>query len=326
MPEALASALAELTRHDIGCCFQSEPLSRYSRWRIGGPADLLVEPSTIAQVQCALKAVRKLGLPCVTIGNGSNLLFDDEGVRGVVLKIGRLLSTVSIRGTLVTVDAGIFVPRLVRQLAKAGLSGLEHAIGIPGTLGGLIVMNGGSMQRSIGTNIERVWAVTPEGTIVEYSSNYCRFSYRSSAFQNAGNVVVRADIRTSLGNKQSMHSEMLQTLRARRKKFPLKQPNCGSVFVSDPILYASAGPPGQMIESCGLKGVAIGDAMISERHANFIVNRGKARSEDVLNLIKLIRKTVQQRTGVLLSAEVQYVSQEAKLMPAHEMSLERTNE
>ena len=310
--------LRELTQHNIGQYGFSVPLRDHSTWRIGGSADLLVVPHSVEQVQALMRALNRLSIPFVVIGDGSNILFDDAGVRGVVVKIGRHLSRFEISGVWITAEAGIFVPRLVRQIGGAGLTGWEHAIGIPGTVGGLVLMNGGSMQKSVGNMVDRVWAVNRSGALVEFAHTDCKFEYRCSALQDRGNIIVRVRLQGIPGDSHSIRKEMLRILRTRRSKFPMKLPNCGSVFLSDPAMYAAVGAPGKIIEQCGLKGYRVGDAMIPQLHANFIVNLGTARSVDVLSIIQQVRKTVQERTGVLLMCEVRYISPECRVMPAHE--------
>jgi len=312
--------LRGLTRHDIGQYGFAVPLRDHSWWRIGGPADLLVEPHSIGQAQTLMRELHRLSLPFVVIGGGSNILFDDAGARGVVVKIGHHLSHVEMNGQWITAEAGVFVPRLIRQIGKAGLTGLEHAIGIPGTLGGLVLMNGGSMRQNVGNRVDKVWAVDREGALLELDHVDCRFEYRCSALQTMDVAVVRVRLRGDLGDPRSIRKAMLGILRTRRQKFPLKLPNCGSVFLSDPALHATLGAPGKIIEQCGLKGYRIGDAMISRLHANFIVNLGSARSADVLSIIHEVRKVARERTGYPLMCEVRYLSPDCRLMPAHEVA------
>jgi len=313
----MRDTLQNLVKLDIGACSFDAPLSHHSWWQIGGPADLLVEPGSIEQVQTLMRELDRLALPYVVIGDASNLLFDDQGVRGVVIKIGRSLSQWAIQDQWVTAEAGAFVPRLVRRIGGAGLSGLEHAIGIPGTLGGLVLMNGGSMRQGVGSHVDRVWAVDREGVLKEYDHAACSFAYRHSALQMEKVVVVRVRLHCSQGDKKAIRREMLDILRSRRYKFPLKLPNCGSVFISDPAMYTIVGPPGKIIEDAGFKGYRVGDAMIPAIHANFIVNLGAASSEDVLAIIRTVRLTVFQRTGFWLQCEVRYVSPDCRVMPAH---------
>jgi UDP-N-acetylmuramate dehydrogenase len=302
--------LVELSKLDVGLCTFAVPLKECGWWRIGGPADLLVEPGSGEQLQTLLSALKRLDLTHVIIGDGSNILFDDKGFRGVVIRIGRRMSSVAVQGTDVVAGAGCFVPRLVSRLGRSGLSGLEHAVGIPGTLGGLVSMNGGSQRKSIGSNIVMVWTVDAIGVVKQYSREECQFAYRKSAFQQNNEVIYMVRLSLNVGNKDDIRTEMLGVLRSRRNKFPLKLPNCGSVFVSNPEMYDSVGPPGEVIEKCGLKGFRVGGAMVSEDHANFIVNIENASSVDVLKLIEHVNRRVFEKYGCLLKTEIKYICAE----------------
>ena len=283
------------------------PLSTCSTWRIGGPADFLVEPSSWEQVALVLRHASENGIPAIIIGKGSNLLFDDAGFRGIAIKIGRKLSRLTISGTTVQAESGISASRLARAVGLNGLSGLEHIVGIPGTLGGLVVMNGGSQRKAIGDTIIEVKTMDRKGNWRTLRCEECGFSYRQSRFQDENCVITGATIELVSGQRDHIMAEMLQILRDRRKKFPITMPNCGSVFKSDPQLYKTFGTPGKIIEGVGLKGASIGDAIVCERHANFIVNKANARAKDVIMLIKLIRDRVVLRTGLTLECEVQFV-------------------
>jgi len=254
----------------------------------------------------------------MVIGQGTNLLFDDSGLRGIVLKIGESLSRVEIADNRIVAEAGAWVPGLARKAMLFGLAGLEHTIGIPGTLGGLVLMNGGSQRKGIGENVRRVWVVDPDGKQLELSREECAFEYRKSALQGTGAVVVKAELECERQPSQRIRKMMLEDLRERRRKFPRKQPNCGSVFLSTSEMHASVGPPGKVIEDAGLKGARIGKAEVSHQHANFIVNLGGATSKDVLSLIAHIRKVVHERIGFDLCCEVRYVSPTGDIIPAHQ--------
>lgn len=308
--------IEELTALDIGTITPNAFLREHSWWRIGGPADLLIEPHNVSQVQMALVALRRMEIPYVVMGAGSNLLFDDSGVRGAVIKIGSSLSDFSIDGVIVKAKAGVFVPRLVRSLGKAGLSGLEHAIGIPGTLGGLIAMNGGSQRNSIGASVSRVTVLMDDGRFCQFDNAACAFAYRTSAFLGNRAIIVGAELSLRQGDPEAIRTEMLALLRSRRKKFPLKHRSCGSVFLSDPAIYDEYGPPGFLIEKCGYKGLQIGKARIPELHANFVVNLGGARSSDVVAIIKTVKRGVRERIGCDLQCEVQYVTPDCRIVPA----------
>lgn len=309
--------LEELAALEIGRQLFDESLAAHNSWQIGGHADLLVEPVTVGHVATVVAFARSHGLPLLVIGQGTNLLFDDNGLRGVVLKLGQNFSRIGVEGNRLTAEAGAWVPGLARRAMQAGLAGLEHTIGIPGTLGGLVLMNGGSQRKGIGENVRRVWVIDRNGQQQELSREECRFSYRHSALQGTDAVVVRAELECTRSEPKRIRRAMLEDLRERRRKFPRKQPNCGSVFLSTSEMHASVGPPGRIIEEAGLKGTRIGQAEVSPQHANFIVNRGGATSKDVLNLIAHIRKVVYDRIGFDLCCEVRYVDSGGQIMAAH---------
>jgi UDP-N-acetylmuramate dehydrogenase len=308
--------LARLAGLGIGSYQFDADLAGHSSWQIGGPADLLIEPDNIDQVATVVRFARQQGFPLLVIGQGTNLLFDDAGLRGIVMKLGTRLARLEIDGKRILAESGVWIPALARRAMQAGLTGLEHTIGIPGTLGGLILMNGGSHRRGIGENVRRVWIVDCLGQQRTLTREECRFGYRQSALQGTGAVIVKAELEFEAADPRQIRREMLADLRERRGKFPRKLPNCGSVFLSTAQMHATVGPPGRIIEDAGLKGMRIGQAEVSQRHANFIINLGGSTSKDVLALIKLIRQTVLNKIGFDLRCEVRYVSPQAEVMPA----------
>lgn len=313
--------LAQLAEAVSCACVFDALLAEHNSWKIGGPADLLVKPENADQVASVVRFANHHRIPLVVIGEGTNLLFDDAGLRGIVLKLGHNFSHVAVRGNNITAEAGAWVPGLARRAMLAGLTGLEHTIGIPGTIGGLVLMNGGSQRRGIGDNVRRVWVVDRAGEQVELSREECSFSYRQSALQGTGAVVVKVELECERKQSQQIRRLMLDDLRERRCKFPRKEPNCGSVFLSTNKMHASVGPPGKIIEDAGLKGMRIGNAEVSRQHANFIVNRNGATSQDVLSLIAHIRKVVHEKIGFELCCEVRYVSPDGEIMPAHRANI-----
>lgn len=316
--EPYTRQIEQLVKADIGRYWFSASLAAHSSWQIGGPVDLLVEPETVAQVAAVVYFAHCHKIPLLVIGQGTNLLFDDSGLRGIVIKLGHNLSRVEINHNRIVAEAGAWVPGLARKAMLAGLAGLEHIIGIPGTLGGLVLMNGGSQRKGIGDNVRRVWIVDQAGKQMELSRQECEFAYRQSALQGTGAVVVKVELECERYDPRHIRKMMLEDLRERRRKFPRKQPNCGSVFLSTGEMHATVGPPGRIIEDAGLKGTRIGNAEVSHQHANFIVNRGGATSEDILNLIDYVRSVVKKRIGFELRCEVRYVSPLGKIMPAHQ--------
>lgn len=294
-------------------------LSRTSRWKIGGVADGIVCPHSTEALQAVMKLTYERELPVSVIGLTSNLLFAQDGIRALVIHVGNPMSRCVINGNRVHSQAGIWVPGFARRVARAGLSGVEHMAGIPGTLGGLLCMNGGSQQKGVGDHLVSVTTVDQAGNRHIFNRAQCHFAYRRSLFQSNQQIITDAEFEYApAADPRNTRQQMKRILEERRRKFPQKQPNCGSVFVSNPALYKCLGPPGAVIEQCGLKGLVRGDAEISSRHANFIVNRGSATTADVLYLIEHIRRTVQQQTGFELLAEVKYVDTLGRMRPAHE--------
>jgi UDP-N-acetylmuramate dehydrogenase len=301
-----------------GCVKTNFSLKQIARWNIGGIADCFVEPENPGQVGRIVKYCNDQGLPWLAVGYGSNLLFDDAGFKGVIIQLAGKLSACLIDGRRVRAQAGIWVPKLAWMLGKRGLTGIEHAIGIPGTLGGLVIMNGGSLHKGIGMNIEYVTVLDSEGNQKILNKSDCGFSYRYSVLQDAKNIVLEAELSLARRDKAQVRKEMLSILRSRRNKFPLKLPNCGSVFLNNPKIHEKVGPPGKIIEEAGLKGVKIGGAQVSTLHANFIVNLGTASSNDVLRLVSLIRARVFENTNYSMDCEIHYVSPAGSVKPLHE--------
>jgi UDP-N-acetylmuramate dehydrogenase len=317
MTDTIQSAANDLHALDVGRVSCDESLKHHCTWQIGGDAAVLVRPENIRQLSNVMSYLHRNGLNGVTIGDGSNLLFADAGVDSVVIKMGRSFSQSHIHGDRIIAQAGIAAPRLARLAAAGGLSGLERTAGIPGTLGGLVAMNGGSLGCSIGDLVQSVRCVDRTGEIVELQAKACEFSYRSSLFLDGDLTVAEVVLELERKNPNDIRSQTLEILRDRRRKFPRRFPNCGSVFKRNKDLFETDGPPGKVIEDCGLKGVSVGDAQISTQHANFIINNGDARASDVLALIEIIRNRVFGKTGVCLSCEVRYVDEKGKILPAH---------
>lgn len=296
-------------------------LASVSRWKIGGVADCVVCPRSTAALQQTLLAARDTGVPVAVIGLTTNLLFAQEGIRALVIHLGQDFAGLSITGSRVWAQAGVWVPRFARLLAQAGLTGGEHLAGIPGTLGGLVCMNGGTQRKGIGEQLVSVTALDLDGTVHTYGHEQCGFAYRTSIFQRNRQIITEAEfVYATAQNAIEIRRQLKRILEDRRRKFPQKLPNCGSVFVSNPALYASLGAPGAAIEKCGLKGTVRGGAQISPLHANFIVNTGGATTADVLYLIDLIRSTVQRETGHDMEAEAKYVDALGNITSAHDVA------
>lgn len=300
-----------------GIPFQKNvPLSTLSTWKIGGPADFLVEPASETQIREILVFCKAEKIPNIVIGRGSNLLFHDAGLRGVVIRLDTHFSKVSVSENVIVAQSGVYIPRLARIALRHGLAGLEHMVGIPGNLGGLLTMNGGSFGQNIGDCVKRVRGITMDGEVKVFDHDDCHFDYRTSIFQSLKIVITDVELKLEKKCHELIRQDMLSVLRSRKDKFPRKEPNCGSVFKNDPGLYEKAGPPGKVIEELGLKGYRIGNAEVSRKHANFITNNGGATSKDVLSLIEKIRSRILKRYDVNLVCEVISVDTEGKLTPA----------
>lgn len=316
--QAADALRAVLPRHAIALDL---PLATLGRWQIGGPADIVATPTNVESLRAVLTVIAEVGVPYVIVGDGSNLLYDDAGFRGVVVRIGRAFGGFDIgEHGVVKAGAGLWVPCFVRQVIDAGMVGATHAIGIPGTLGGLLTMNGGSQRHGIGENVISVDVVERDGTPVRINHADLGFGYRRSALQTRGAIVVSARFCFGIGDRHALRSEAVSILASRRAKFPRVRANCGSVFVSDPALYSLIGPPGMAIEKAGLKGAMVGGAQFSPDHANFIINNGGARSRDVLKLIAMARSRVHALTGIEMDAEVRHLAPDGTMRPAHEVA------
>lgn len=286
---------------------KSQALAPYSWWKIGGPADYFAEISSEQELASLLAYLNEHSVPWCFIGNGTNILFDDEGFRGCIIRFSPKFSSISQDRECLLVQSGAWTPKVAVYAAHAGFSGIEHTIGIPATFGGLVYMNGGSQRKGIGDLIETVRILSPDGTIRDISRSGCNFNYRYSRFQSSNEIILSATIRFTEHREYSQQRpELLKILRERRLKFPRKLPSCGSVFKSSPELYQAYGPPGKIIEELGFKGLRRGNIEVSPHHANFIVNTGMGRSRDVLDLVRIIHTTVLEKTGLRIEPEFQY--------------------
>jgi len=296
-----------------------EPLSNHTSWGIGGKASYFAEPKNEQEIVGLVKTANKNAIPFVVIGYGSNLLVGDDGVSGLVVKLGRNFSNIEVEDCSLRVKSGAYVPCIARTACVKGLTGVEHIIGIPGSFGGLVAMNGGSRRQNVGSVIQEVGAIDRKGNLYRFSADECGFGYRTSRFQDGELIVLNSVLTLHNGDKQAIRQECLGILRERRVKFPLKTKNCGSVFLSTSDLYEQFGPPGKVIEDAGLKGRRRGGVKVSEQHANFIINDECGTFDDVINLIRDVRETVFQATKFALTCEVRYLNEKAQIVPVSEV-------
>jgi UDP-N-acetylmuramate dehydrogenase len=306
MPHTLPAALLEAVHARLGRrARRDEPLARHTSFRIGGPADLLVMPDTVEELAFVLRAAAAHGVRASLLGGGSNVLVGDEGMRGIVVKLGRGFAAVSWDGdgTEPSVSAGASVQlgRLARDAVGRGLAGLEYAEGIPGTVGGALFMNAGAYGGDLAGAVDAVEGVTAEGEPLVLARPALAFRYRRAEVPR-GFVVTAVRFRLRRDDGASLRARMDAVRAQRVAAQPNGRPSAGSIFKNP-----SGDHAGRLIEGAGLKGTRAGRARISERHANFIVNEGGARAVDVKALMDVAQRVVWERSGVWLEPEVQLV-------------------
>lgn len=289
----LRSALPGLELHE------NEPMAAHCSFRIGGPARLMACPASGAQAAALLRFLRERGAPVELMGKGTNLLVAD-GLDAVVVRLGEAISEAGLLpGDRVRAGAGISLAKLAVFAADAGLSGLEFAHGIPGSLGGAVFMNAGAYGGEMKDVLQSAELALPDGTVSEVPAQELELSYRHSALEGSGALVTAATLKLTPAQPEDIRARMRELMEKRRASQPLDLPSAGSTFKRPAGGYAAA-----LIDQAGLKGFAIGGAQVSEKHAGFVVNRGGATFEDVLRLMAHIEKTVFEKSGVRLEPEV----------------------
>jgi len=294
-----AAALATgLSRAGFGGTLtQERSLAALTTWRIGGPAELLAVPRHREDLTIAMQWAASEGLPCRILGNGSNLLVADSGVEGLVIRLRRVLDDIALENEVV-VGAGASLPAVSKRCCAAGLAGLEFGGGIPGTMGGAIVMNAGWHEHETANVVDSVDWLAPDGKVVRLEHEACRFGYRRSRFRGAGGVVLAARLRLAREDASELTRRMTRFAESRKANQPTEQASCGSVFLQPPGDFA-----GRLIDQAGLKGLRVGEIEVSTLHANFFINRGAGRSRDVLELVETVEHKVFEHSGVRLERE-----------------------
>lgn len=282
----------------------NEPLSNYTYTKTGGPADLLVFPRSVEQVQRVLAAVKQENLPLTVLGNASNLIVKDGGIRGLVMILTDMQELV-LEGNQLKAASGAALIEASRLAAAAGLTGLEFACGIPGSIGGAIYMNAGAYGGEVKDVISQVEVVTRDGQLKTYAGADCDFSYRHSRFQEGDEVILGVTFDLAPGDQSAIDSKVAELTHLRQSKQPLEYPSCGSVFKRPEGYFA-----GQLIQDAGLQGYQVGGAQVSTKHAGFIVNVDHATATDYLEVIEHIRLVVWARTGVFMEPEVRIIGED----------------
>jgi UDP-N-acetylmuramate dehydrogenase len=278
-----------------------KPLKDYTSFKIGGPAEVFLKPRTITALQKVLSLLADYQIPLFILGKGSNILVADQGYKGIVIYTGDL-NQIEIKSSEITAGAGITLSALANKAMEAGLTGLEFASGIPGTLGGALYMNAGAYQREMKDVVTAVVLLDYQGRELIFNQEDLKLSYRYSILQERPLVVVKVKLLLKPGSREEIKEYMLKINRERREKQPLEWPSAGSTFKRPAGNYA-----GLLIEKAGLKGTRIGDAQVSEKHAGFIINRGSANASDVKKLIELVQKRVYEKSGIMLEPEPRFI-------------------
>ena len=282
-----------------------ELLKNHTTFRVGGPADICFFPSSADELLRAMEAASELKVPCMVMGNGSNMIVRDGGIRGLVIILGERFSGITVTGTRISCQAGAMMSKLANVALENSLTGLEFASGIPGTLGGGAVMNAGAYGGQLSDVLVSA-QVLVDGRVETYDLEKMDMGYRTTRPLREGSIVLSADFELAKGDKETIAATMRDLNGRRRDKQPLNFPSAGSTFKRPEGYFAGA-----LIEGAGLKGCTVGGAQVSEKHAGFIINIGNAAASDILALIKHVQKTVMDKDGVELECEVRIVGEDA---------------
>lgn len=282
-----------------------EPMKKHTSFKVGGPADLIVFPENFNVLSGIIKKCNRCNIPFFVLGNGTNLIVREKGIRGVVIKINDKLNKLTVDGEIITAEAGILLSEISKIALEHQLSGFEFASGIPGTLGGAVTMNAGAYGGEMKDVIIRTEYLDATGDLKVISGEEHKFGHRTSFIQEKKGVVLRSQIKLNSGKKDEIKSLIDELDKKRADKQPLEMPSAGSVFKRPEGFFA-----GKLVEDCGLRGYKIGGAEVSTKHCGFIVNAGDATCEDILKLIKYIQIKVKEKFGVELQTEVRIVGEE----------------
>ena len=279
-----------------------EPMKRHTTFRIGGPADFFLLPSTVDEVRGILEICREEELPYFILGNGSNLLVSDKGYRGVIIQLYRNFSNISVEGNEICASSGALLSQIAAAARNASLTGFEFAGGIPGTLGGAVFMNAGAYGGELKDVLKEAVVMTEQGEILTLPVEKLDMGYRTSRIKKAGYLVLEARLVLEQGDMDKIRDITKDLTEKRVSKQPLEYPSAGSTFKRPEGYFA-----GKLIMDAGLRGYQVGDAQVSEKHCGFVINKGNATAADVLTLIENVREKVQEQFGVTLEPEVKFL-------------------
>lgn len=281
-----------------------EPMKKHTTFRIGGPADYYLCPHSTEELQKILQICRENKLEFFILGNGSNLLVSDKGYRGVVIQLWKNFSDIETEDNTITVKSGTLLSKVAAEALEESLTGMEFASGIPGTMGGAVMMNAGAYGGEMKDIIREVTVLTREGELLTLSKEEMNFGYRTSVVKEKGYVVISAVLQLRKGDREEIRKVMDELKERRVTKQPLDMPSAGSTFKRPEGYFA-----GKLIMDAGLRGFSVGGAQISEKHCGFVVNKGDATAADVLGLIGEVQKRVQEKFGVALEPEVKFLGE-----------------
>ncbi len=281
--------------------FTNEPMSKHTSFKIGGPAEIFVKINNVEELKLIIKISKQAEVPITVVGNGSNLLVSDDGIRGIVLKIEFDKIEIEESGKL-KVGSGVKLAFLAQKCLKEKLEGVEFASGIPGTIGGAIRMNAGAHGSEMKDIVKKITCMTRDGKIQVISNEEAKFEYRNSIFSQNDYIILEAEIQLRKGNPEEIRSKMDEYATYRKEKQPIEYPSAGSTFKRGNDFITA-----KLIDECGLKGYQIGGAQVSEKHAGFIINKGNATAEDVKQLMKYVEEQVYNKYGKKIEPEIEII-------------------
>lgn len=282
-----------------------ELMAKHTSFRIGGPADLMAFPQSEQELKNLLQCAEKANIAVTLIGNGSNLLVRDKGIRGLVIKLGNMFNATMVNDNVISFGSGVSLAVAARKAADNGLSGMEFAVGIPGSIGGAVYMNAGAYDGEMSNIVSSVRVMDEHGQVSVIPAEKLAFAYRRTALQHSGFIVTEVTVKLTFGNQKQINEKMADFSKRRISKQPLELPSAGSMFKRPPGFFA-----GTLIEQTGLKGYTVGGAQVSDKHAGFVVNIGGATAADVLKLICDVQDKVFAAHGVHLEPEVLVLGEE----------------
>jgi UDP-N-acetylmuramate dehydrogenase len=286
--------------------YYDEPMAKHTSFKIGGPADVFIKVDNIEELKETLDLSKKNQIPLTIIGNGSNLLVTDKGIRGITAKLN--LKDIEIKNEnnkqIIKVEAGVPVGLLAQKLLKEEITGFEELSGIPGTIGGAVIMNAGAHGKELKDILKKVTAMDYNGNIHEFTNEECLFSYRNSRFQKEKYIILQATLILEKGNSQEIKEKMDEYMQFRKEKQPIEYPNAGSTFKRGEDFVTA-----KLIDEAGLKGYKVGGAQVSEKHAGFIVNVDNATAKDVIELTDYIKEKIEEKFGKKINLEIQIIGE-----------------